>query len=118
MRATLDEDISPRVAEIARGLCGLDAISAHEIGALEWDDDVQLRFAADQDRCLVTRNRDDFVAATLEAYEAQSPNAGVLIIPHTLPNDRFNAIAVALCAYAARFPDGIRAYTVDFLAHG
>ena len=115
MRAYLDEDISPRVAEIARSQCGLDVISAHEV--LEWDDEVQLRYAADRDRCLVTRNRDDFIAATLAAYEAQSPHAGVLIVPHTLPNDHFHAIAAALCAYAARFPAGIRAYTVDFLAH-
>ncbi|MBM2811924.1 MAG: hypothetical protein HW416_2683 [Chloroflexi bacterium] len=115
MRVYLDEDISPKVAAIARGLCGLDVISAHDIGALEWDDDVQLRYAADQNRCIVTRNRDDFIAATVSAYEAQGPHAGVLIVPRTLPNDHFSAIAAALCAHAARFPDGLRPYTLDFL---
>jgi hypothetical protein len=112
----LDEDISPRVAEIARGLCGIDVVSAHEVGALEWDDDVQLRYAAEQDRCLVTRNRDDFIAETLAAYEAASTHAGVLIVPRSLPNRRFPAIAAVLCAYAARFPDGVQAYTIDFLS--
>ena len=104
------------VGEIARGLCQLDVVSAHDVGALEWDDDAQLRYAAAAGRCLVTRNRDDFIAATLTAYEARTPHAGILIVPRSLPNDHFTAIATALCTYAARFPDGLRPYTVDFLS--
>lgn len=115
MRVYLDEDISPRVAENARGRCGIDAISAYEIGALGWHDDVQLRYAAEQGRCLVTPNRDDFIAETLAAFEAGRPHAGLLIVPYSLPNKQPNAIAAALCAYAARFPDRLRAYTIDFL---
>jgi predicted nuclease of predicted toxin-antitoxin system len=112
----LDEDISPRVVAIARGRCQLDVVSAHEIATLEWDDSAQLRLAAEQARCLVTRNRDDFINATLAAYEALTPHAGVLILTRSLPNDQFTAIAAALCAYSAGFPDGLQSYTIDFLA--
>src|ERR1700682_468671 len=106
MKFYLDEDISPRVADIARGRCQLDVVSAHEVAALEWDDGMQLRYAAEQGRCLTTRNRDDFIAETLTAYEAQTPHAGVLILTRSLPNDQFTAIAAALWAYSAHFPDG------------
>ena len=114
MKFYLDEDISPRVAEIARGRCNLDVVSAHEADTFEWPDDRQLSHAAGEGRCLVTRNRDDFIAQTLVAYEAHSAHAGVLI-PQSLPNSRFAAIAAALCAYAERFRGGMQPYTIDFL---
>jgi hypothetical protein len=60
-------------------------------------------------------DRDDFIAATLAAYESQTPHARVLILTRSLPNDRFSAIAAALCGYAAEFPNGMQSYTVDFL---
>jgi predicted nuclease of predicted toxin-antitoxin system len=112
----LDEDISPRVAEISRGRCQLDVVSSHDVGTREWDDAAQLRFAAEDGRCLVTRNRDDFIAETLAAYEAQSPHAGVLILTASLPNDQFSKIAAALCAYGDDNPDGMQSYTIDFLS--
>lgn len=116
MKFYLDEDISPRVAEIARGRCQLDVVSAHDVGAQGWADSAQLRFAAEHGRCMVTRNRDDFILETVGAYEAQTPHTGVLILTRNLPNDEFAAIAGALCAYASRFPGGMQSYTVDFLA--
>jgi predicted nuclease of predicted toxin-antitoxin system len=116
LRFYLDENISPKVAEIARTRCALDVVSALDVGASQWDDDAHLRCASADRRCLVTRNRDDFIAETLAAFEVQAPHAGVLIVPRTLPNDRFAAIAAALCVYAARFPDGMRPYTIDFLS--
>ena len=115
MKFYLDEDVSPRVAEIARGRCQLDVVSAHEEGAVGWDDAAQLRHAAEMSRCIVTRNRDDFIRETRSAYEAQSPHAGVLILTRNLPNDQFTAIASALCAYNSLFPIGMQAYTIDFL---
>ena len=104
MKFYLDEDISPRVAEIARGRGELDVISAHEVGTLGWSDVAQLRYAGEQGRCLVTRNRDDFIAETLTAYDAQTPHAGVVILTRSLPNDQFTPIAAALRAFAAQFP--------------
>lgn len=115
MKFYLDEDISPRVAEIARGRCALDVVSAHEVGTLGMQDSAQLRFAESQQRCIVTRNRDDFIQETVAAFEAHDPHAGVLIVTRSIPNDHFAAIAAALCNYASRFPHGMRSYTIDFL---
>ena len=112
MKFYLDEDLSPTVAEIARDHWGMDVVSAHEVGALEWPDELQLRRAAAEGRCMVTRNRDDLMAETMAAFEAQRPHAGLLIITRTLPNNRFAAIAAALHSYNERFPDGVPAYTL------
>lgn len=111
----LDEDASPKMAEIARGRCGLEVVSAHAVGTHEWPDDRQLAYAASDDCCLVTRNQDDFMTETLNAFEAGTPHAGVLVIPRSLPNDRFTAIAAALCDHAERHPEGLAPYTIDFL---
>lgn len=78
-RFYLDADLSPRVAAIARGL-GLDAVSAHEAGMAKADDTEQRGHAAADGRVLVTRNRDDFVQLTLEAYHDRAPHHGVLIV--------------------------------------
>ncbi len=115
MKCYLDENLSPRVAEIARGQGGLDVVTAHDVGLLEAPDDLHLRYAASEGRYLVTRDREDFLALTLAAFEAQAPHAGVLIVSRTLPNDRFAAIAAALCAFAERFPDGMQPYEIAFL---
>jgi hypothetical protein len=66
-------------------------------------------------RCIVTRNRDDFIAETLAAFEAQTPHAGMLVLTQSLPNDQFSAIAAALCAHAVRVTNGLEIYTIDFL---
>jgi hypothetical protein len=103
------------VAEIARRRCNLDVLTAQDAGTLEWPDELQLRFAAQDDRCLITRDRDDFHDLTIAAYESQTPHAGVLILTRSLPNDRFAAIAAALCAFAARFPNGLQSYEFTYL---
>jgi len=111
----LDEDLSPRIAEIARRR-GCDAVSAHERGMRGLDDASQLDRAVREGRCLVTRNRDDLIKLTVERYAHRRPHRGILIVPRSLPADRFARIAAALVAYAKRRPEGLPDYTVDFLA--
>ena len=51
MKFYLDEDPSPKIAEILRR-SGIDALSAHEAGMCEVSDQRQLDFAAMEKRCL------------------------------------------------------------------
>lgn len=115
MRFFLDEDLSYRVATIARGQ-GLDVLSSHECGRNALPDDEQLRLAAQEGRCLVTRNAPDFIPLTLRFLEAYWPHAGVLIVPRSLPNEAFATIARALVTYAQAHEAGMASYTVDYLA--
>ena len=117
MRFYLDEDLPPRAAEIARAL-GLDAVCVHERAQQGLPDDELLRLAAEDGRCLVTRNRNDFIRLTLEFFENQRPHAGVLIVASSLPNARFPALAHALAAYSRDHLGDMEGYTIDFLSAG
>lgn len=117
MRLYLDENLSPRIAELARGL-GVDVVSAHEAGQVGADDRAQLLYAARDGRSLVTQDRADFVALTVSCFEEQAPHAGVLLVPSSLACDDFMAVARALQAYAERHGDAPTAYVVDFLRPG
>ncbi len=117
MRFYLDEDLSPRVAEIARGL-GLDAVSVHERGQHGFRDDELLRLAALEGRCFVTRNRDDFARLTVQFIENGWPHTRMLIVSRSLRNDDFAALAHALLAYSQRHPGDMEDYTSDYLAAG
>ncbi|HXV85334.1 MAG TPA: DUF5615 family PIN-like protein [Gemmatimonadales bacterium] len=79
----LDADLSPSVADIARGL-GPDCVSAHQVDMAGVPDRDQLLHAGRARRVMVTRNRDDFLRLTLEFYHERLPHAGLLIVPGTL----------------------------------
>jgi len=110
----LDEDISPVVAKLLRKQ-GIDCVSAHEVGMLQASDMAQLEFASKDKRCLVTRNRDDFIRLTVQFFNNQLPHFGVLIIPHSYPGDRFSIIAKTLHDYAQQYSEGMMAYGIDFI---
>ncbi|MBI5528496.1 MAG: DUF5615 family PIN-like protein [Deltaproteobacteria bacterium] len=114
MKFHLDEDLSPRVAGILRG-AGVDASDTHSEGLVGADDPAQLEFAARSGRCMVTRNRDDFIRLTVQFFNDHRPHFGVLIVPCSYAGDDFRRIATALKRYALAHPDGLPPYAVDFL---
>ena len=102
LRYLLDEDVHPEAAVAARGL-GLDVASVHELGRRGRTDYDQLRLAAADGRIFVSRNRDDYITLTVEAFRTGEPHHGVLILPHTLPNTQPGRIARAVAAWHARW---------------
>lgn len=114
MKYYLDEDISPKIADILTDY-RIDTKSSHEVGMNQSTDLDQLELAATQGRCFVTRNRNDFIKLTVQFFNENRPHQGVLIIPHTIPGDKFSIIATSLKKYAIKNPSGMEPYTIDFL---
>ncbi len=113
MRFYLDEDVNPEVAAILRGF-SCDAVHAYEQGNISLPDEEHLRRAARQKRCLVTRNRDDYIRLTVEGFGGE-PHAGVVIVPWSFPNSQASLIASALAEVARNFPEGVPPWTIHFL---
>lgn len=88
----------------------------HELGRRGLSDREQLRFAAADHRVFVTRNRDDYISLTVEAFQAGAPHAGVLILPHTVSNQHPALIARAIERWDKdhRYPEEALAYLIDF----
>jgi predicted nuclease of predicted toxin-antitoxin system len=114
VKVYLDEDISPEVAVHLR-LSGVDATSAHEKGRQGLSDREQLQISAAEGRCLVTRNRNDFILLTREFFERGLPHSGVLILPWTVPPDNFRLVAKRIALYVKRLGDSPTEYLFDFV---
>lgn len=115
MKLYLDEDLSPKIAELLRRLRA-DAVSAHDMNMAGAADEEQLDHAAQQGRCLVTFNRNDFIELSRMYLDASRAHCGVVIVPYTFRGHEFNRIAKALMAFASRNPKGLPPYTVAFLS--
>ena len=120
IRFLIDEDLPPRIAEIARAL-GLDAVAVQEIGRRGLSDDEHLRWAAGEGRIVVTRNRDDFIEWTTVFFQTGEPHAGVLLVstPHSVQGPE--RLAHAVRDWVDGLPEhlrehGVPAYYIDFLA--
>lgn len=115
MRFYLDADQSQSVAVVAQTAHGLDVTSSHSLGLDHLIDEEQLLYAAQQGRCIVTRNGPDFIALTRRFIEEKLPHAGVLIVPESIENYEFARIAHALAWFHAYYPDGVPPYFVGYL---
>ena len=112
----LDENMSPKIAEIMRKL-GIDALSAHEVNMAGAADEEQLDYASRGKRCLVTYNRNDFIELSKMYLDSGRAHSGVIIVPYTFRGDEFRLTAKALAAFASHNPKGLPPYTVAFLTH-
>jgi predicted nuclease of predicted toxin-antitoxin system len=114
MRFYLDADLSWRIARTAQDL-GIDAISANEVDMRTAADRAQLGYATEQGRCIVTRNRDDFIELD-GIYRAENvEHAGILIVADSLLTRDFGAVARALAHYASLYPEPFITGLVDYL---
>ena len=114
MKYYIDEDLNPKIADILKRE-GIDALSSRKAGMLQASDLEQLKYASSEKRCMVTRNRNDFIRLTVQFFNENRPHYGVLIIPHSYPGDRLNHIAKALKKYALKHKKGMTSYSIDFL---
>lgn len=114
MKFYIDEDLNPKIAEVLRKN-RIDAISAKEAGMLQASDLEQMEYAASAKRCMVTRNRNDFIKLTVQFFNEHRHHYGVLIIPGSYPGDRFALAAKALKRYALKYKEGMTPYSIDFL---
>ena len=114
MKYYLDEDMNPTIAKILETY-QVDAVSAHDVNMIQSSDREQLEYAAAEGRSIVIRNRDDFVRLTVQFLNDLRPHCGVLIVPYSMPGDKFRLISDALKKYAITHPSGMEPYTIDFL---
>lgn len=114
MKYYLDEDLSPKIAEILRRH-QIDTISAHDVGMQQAADREQLELAVSEGRCFVTRNKNDFIRLAVQFFNEHRPHAGVLIVPHTFSGDKFSLIAGAITKHHLKHhKDRIESHAIDF----
>jgi len=110
----LDEDLSPKIAQRLRKR-GIDAVSAFEVGNLQFSDREQLAYAAGERRCLVTRNARHFIVLAQEAIRRQAPHAGIILCSQSMCGFEVKSIADALIRVANQFPEGLGEFDVLYL---
>jgi hypothetical protein len=78
LRVYLDEDVSVVVAKLLAAR-GFDCITTLDAAMLHQSDDVQLEFAARENRVLATHNRTHFERLAGEYWAAGKEHAGILV---------------------------------------
>lgn len=117
MKFYLDEDLSPQIAVRLRKR-GIDAVSAFEAGHIQLSDREQLAHAAQEGRCVVTRNNRHFIVLAQEAIRRQQPHAGIILCPPSIRGFEIRVIVDALMRLAKQFPRGLGEYDVLYLSRG
>jgi predicted nuclease of predicted toxin-antitoxin system len=115
VRLYLDEDLAPAIADRLRRR-GIDAVSAHDVGMTGHSDSTQLDYAASAKRAIVTRNVRHFRVLGEARVQSQMPHAGIVLCPASLRGSEYGVIIDALIQLARRYPKGLGAYDVVFLA--
>ena len=116
MKFYLDENLSPVIAEALRGR-GFDATSAHEVGMAGAPDQLQLAFASNEGRYLVTCDLRHFVEHGRRAVRDRRPHAGIILCPASFAGE-VRAITQALRRVAERYPAGLGEYDDIYLTRG
>ncbi len=114
MTLYLDENLSPRVAEMLRA-GGYDAVSAYDVGNTQLDDRAQLAYATSEGRAMVTCDVADFTELAAEAIRANTEHAGIILISASFRMDEFAAITQGIAEVVRRYPKGLRE-TVVYVA--
>jgi len=110
----LDENQSPVVARMLR-TAGFDAVSSHEIGMNGREDYEQLRYAALERRCLITRDYGDFDEAAAQLLADGVEHDGILLLPRPVSPNDFHAIESSLNDFEEWYPDGFPPGFVGYL---
>lgn len=114
MRFLVDEDLSEEIASILRA-AGVDAVHIRELGLSGAEDQEVLDEAARQGRCIVTRNRNDFLMLTQFYFHESRPHHGVLIVPRSYPGNKASKIARAILSLSQNHPHAFQPYAFLFL---
>ena len=117
MKLYLDEDISPKVAELLRKI-GVNAVSAHEKDMRGASDEEQLITAVNENRVMVTRNGNDFISLTVRFFQDLKPHHGLIIVPHSITGSNFNILANLLSGCVKEHPKGLEPYTIVYVTGG
>ncbi|HXH84482.1 MAG TPA: DUF5615 family PIN-like protein [Candidatus Tectomicrobia bacterium] len=103
----LDENLSPRIAEMLRAR-GLDAVSAHEVsGNTQLDDRSELLYAAGARRAIVTCDIQDFAELIGQFIAMNQEQAGIILVPASFRTDDLAAIVDGLEHVARDYPGGL-----------
>jgi hypothetical protein len=86
------------------------------VGRQGLPDREQLEYAAVEKRCVVTRNRNDYLILTREFFDRSEPHEGVLIVSSRFVPDDFGRIASAVKEYMDLYGDRPAAFLFDFVS--
>jgi predicted nuclease of predicted toxin-antitoxin system len=114
VRFLIDEDLSEEISSILRAK-GFDAVHIRELGLSGAEDQEVLDAAARQERCVITRNRNDFLMLTEFYFHEGRPHHGVIIIPRSYPGNLPSKIARAIIALCQKRPSAFQPYAFLFL---